>query len=108
MCTSTKAAKLSWPITSMRGVEKMEIRSNNPTQWEQLQEAPRCLARTRKGTECQSPAVNGKRRCRMHGGTNPGAPKGNRNAWKHGGRSAETLAAACYLKAIAKLVSVGG
>jgi glucans biosynthesis protein len=25
----------------------------------------------------------------MHGGTNPGAPKGNRNAWKHGNRSAE-------------------
>jgi hypothetical protein len=25
----------------------------------------------------------------MHGGTNSGAPKGNRNAWKHGDRSAE-------------------
>jgi len=25
----------------------------------------------------------------MHGGTNRGAPKGNRNAWKHGDRSAE-------------------
>ena len=25
----------------------------------------------------------------MHGGTNPGPPKGNRNAWKHGNRSAE-------------------
>ena len=25
----------------------------------------------------------------MHGGTNKGAPKGNRNAWKHGDRSAE-------------------
>jgi hypothetical protein len=23
-------------------------------------------------------------RCRVHGGTNPGAPKGNRNAFKHG------------------------
>ena len=30
---------------------------------------------------CQSPAMpNG--RCRMHGGKSPGAPKGNRNAWK--------------------------
>ena len=46
--------------------------------------APRCLAKTRSGGECQSPAVKGKRRCRMHGGTNPGAPKGNRNAFKHG------------------------
>jgi len=25
----------------------------------------------------------------MHGGTNRGAPKGNRNAWVHGNRSAE-------------------
>ncbi|WP_420854259.1 hypothetical protein [Sphingopyxis granuli] len=32
--------------------------------------------------------MKGKRRCRMHGGTNPGAPEGNRNAWRHGGRSA--------------------
>lgn len=25
----------------------------------------------------------------MHGGKNSGAPKGNRNAWKHGNRTAE-------------------
>jgi hypothetical protein len=31
-------------------------------------------------------------RCRMHGGTSPGAPKGNRNAYKHGLYSAETIA----------------
>ncbi|WP_376741895.1 HGGxSTG domain-containing protein [Sphingomicrobium flavum] len=53
-----------------------------------LKEAPRCLARTRRGTSCQSPAMpNG--RCRLHGGKSPGAPLGNRNAWKHGLRSAE-------------------
>lgn len=34
--------------------------------------------------------LSGKRRCRMHGGTNPGAPKGNRNALKHGRKSAAT------------------
>ncbi|MFN2099428.1 hypothetical protein [Altererythrobacter sp. MF3-039] len=31
--------------------------------------------------------MSGRKRCRMHGGTNPGAPKGNRNAWKHGARA---------------------
>lgn len=46
--------------------------------------APRCGAKTRMGTPCRSPAVKGKHRCRMHGGTSPGAPKGNRNALKHG------------------------
>ena len=50
-----------------------------------LQDAPRCGAKTRKGTACQSPAVNGKKRCRMHGGAKgSGAPFGNQNALKHG------------------------
>ena len=35
--------------------------------------------------------VSDARRDRMHGGTSPGAPKGNRNAWKHGRRSAVAL-----------------
>jgi hypothetical protein len=40
----------------------------------------------------------------MHGGTNLGAPLGNRNARKHGGYSAEAKAAAMYLEAMARLV----
>jgi hypothetical protein len=31
-------------------------------------------------------------RCRMHGGPSPGAPKGNRNAFKHGRYSGEAIA----------------
>jgi hypothetical protein len=31
-------------------------------------------------------------RCRLHGGLSPGAPKGNRNALKHGLYTAEALA----------------
>jgi uncharacterized protein YjcR len=53
--------------------------------------SPRCGAKTRRGTPCQCPAMlNG--RCRIHGGTAPGAPKGNRNAVKHGFYSAEAIA----------------
>ena len=81
----------------------MEQSINILTQPPRLANAPRCFAKTRKGTECQSPAVKGRRRCRMHGGTNPGAPRGNRNARKHGGRSAETTEAARLLKAVAQL-----
>lgn len=52
--------------------------------------SPRCRARTRSGSQCQSPAMaNG--RCRMHGGPSPGAPKGNGNAFKHGRYSAESI-----------------
>ena len=51
----------------------------------------RCGARTRSGSPCRSPAMpNG--RCRMHGGPSPGAPKGNRNAFKHGRYSGEAVA----------------
>ncbi len=47
--------------------------------------SPRCGSRTRKGAACLAPAVKGKRRCRMHGGAEgSGAPKGNKNALKHG------------------------
>lgn len=41
----------------------------------------------------------------MHGGTNPGAPEGNRNAWKHGARSAGAEEAARYLRTMAGLVA---
>ena len=34
---------------------------------------------------CRSPAVRGKKRCRMHGGAKrSGAPRGNQNPLKHG------------------------
>jgi uncharacterized protein YjcR len=47
--------------------------------------SPRCGAKTRSGKPCNSPAVAGKTRCRMHGGAlGSGAPRGNENALKHG------------------------
>lgn len=43
----------------------------------------KCGAKTRSGQPCKKPGLdNG--RCRLHGGTNPGAPKGNQNARKFG------------------------
>jgi hypothetical protein len=47
--------------------------------------SPRCGAKTRPGDACRSPAVHGRKRCRMHGGAQgSGAPRANRNARKHG------------------------
>ena len=44
------------------------------------------------GASCRSPAVKGKRRCRMHGGAKgTGAPKGNQNAFKHGTYTSEAF-----------------
>jgi hypothetical protein len=53
----------------------------------------RCGARTRGGSTCRAPAVHGKTRCRMHGGAaRSGAPRGNRNARKHGLFSGDAIA----------------
>ena len=54
---------------------------------------PVCGARTRRGGWCRQRPVAGKIRCRMHGGApGSGAPKGNRNAQKHGGYAREIMA----------------
>ena len=56
-----------------------------------MQSSLRCGAKTRSGTPCKSPAVSGKKRCRMHGGAKgSGAPLGNQNALKHGLYTKET------------------
>ena len=52
-----------------------------------------CGAATRAGTPCRLPPVTGKNRCRMHGGAKGvGAPRGNRNAFRHGYYSAAARA----------------
>ncbi|HEY7388850.1 MAG TPA: HGGxSTG domain-containing protein [Bryobacteraceae bacterium] len=40
--------------------------------------APRCGAKTRRGTACRCPAICGRLRCRVHGGwsTGPRTPEG--------------------------------
>jgi len=56
------------------------IRNTGP-----LLASPRCGAKTRSNGACRSPAVHGRKRCRMHGGAQgSGAPKANQNARTHG------------------------
>ena len=82
----------NYPPASGSEFNSMENSTDNPIQPGNLANAPRCGAKTRIGGACRSPAVRGRLRCRMHGGTNKGAPKGNSNARKHGNRSAEAEA----------------
>ncbi|WP_418064619.1 HGGxSTG domain-containing protein [Rhizorhabdus wittichii] len=77
----------------------MHLQTHTPGQPAILASARRCSARTRSGLPCRSPAVNGSRRGRMHGGKGSGAPHGNRNAWKHGLRSAWIRSVVRYLRA---------
>jgi hypothetical protein len=60
-------------------------KAGHPRNVAQMLASQRCGAKTRKGGSCKSPAVHGKKRCRMHGGApGSGAPKNNKNALKHG------------------------
>jgi hypothetical protein len=66
---------------------------------------PRCGARTRAGRPCRTPPVTGRARCRMHGGAKgSGAPRGNRNALKHGRYTAAAKAERQALMDLFRLV----
>jgi glucans biosynthesis protein len=81
-------------------------RRNKPLHHQELptNRAPRCGARTRSGKPCQSPAVRGKRRCRMHGGApGSGVPIGNKNALRHGRYTAEAIANRRVLSALIRI-----
>ena len=53
----------------------------------------RCGAKICSGGACRSPAVRGKKRCRMHGGApGSGAPRGNQNARQHGLFTSDAIA----------------
>jgi hypothetical protein len=63
--------------------------------------SPRCGAKTRAGGACRSPAVRGKKRCRMHGGARgSGAPRANQNARKHGLFSRDAIAERRQIQAL--------
>ena len=64
--------------------------------------APRCGAKTRSGTPCQSPRVKGKARCRMHGGAKgSGAPRGSANgSYRHGLFTCEAVEGRRMLRAM--------
>jgi hypothetical protein len=67
--------------------------SDHPRNTGPMLSSQRCGAKTRLGRPCRSPAVYGKKRCRMHGGApGSGAPRGNRNALKHGHYTREAIA----------------
>lgn len=65
----------------------------NRTDSDLLTAARLCGAKNRHGLPCRCPAMRGKKRCRLHGGKSPGAPKGRDNGnFRHGGETEEVKA----------------
>jgi len=67
-----------------------------------FKDVPKCGARSKRtGKPCQQPAMaNG--RCRLHGGKSTGAPKGNKNALKHGFYTREAIIQRRYTRQLIK------
>ena len=71
------------------------------TRLHNLRQAPRCGARTRGGTPCQRPALRGRKRCRLHGGLSPGAPRGQKNGnFKTGNWTIEAIEERNWLRSL--------
>jgi hypothetical protein len=74
-----------------------------------LRETPRCNARTRAGTPCQCPAICGRKRCRLHGGLSPGAPKGSQNGnYTNGEWTAEAIEERRWLRSLVRTFAKTG
>lgn len=74
-----------------------------------LRQAPRCGARTRAGAACQSPAIHGRSRCRLHGGLSPGAPRGMKNGnFRNGNWTGSAIDERRWLRSLVKAFASGG
>lgn len=72
----------------------------------QMNDVPRCGARTRSGTPCRCHAMpNGK--CRIHGGLSPGAPHGASNgSYRDGYWTLEAVEERKFIRSLVKGILV--
>ena len=85
------------------GAAKTELNpmKNYATRPGYLKQRPRCGARTRAGAPCRRPAIRGRKRCRLHGGLSPGAPRGLKNGnYKTGDWTSEAITERKWLRSL--------
>jgi glucans biosynthesis protein len=79
------------------------MRQSYETPNRHLRHALKCGARTRAGGSCEARAIRGRRRCRLHGGLSPGAPRGPKNGnFKNGDWTAEAIAERKWLRSLVR------
>ena len=105
--TTSESGKLARPGGSKKSAgnpmdQDLETRLKN------LRQAPRCGART-PGTACQRPAVRGRKRCRLHGGLSPGAPRGHKNGnFRNGNWTNDVVEERRWLRSLVQLFTTTG
>jgi hypothetical protein len=83
--------------------------ADNPMDQDFGRLAPRCGARTRADTTCQRPAIHGRKRCRLHGGLSPGAPRGPKNGnFRDGNWTAEAINERNWLRTLVQTFAKNG
>jgi hypothetical protein len=100
MVMATPGAKRKFEINPMK---------NYATRPGYLKQQPRCGAKTRAGVPCQRPPIRGRKRCRLHGGLSPGAPRGVKNGnFKSGDWTAEAIAERKWLRSLVQSFAKNG
>jgi aryl-alcohol dehydrogenase-like predicted oxidoreductase len=93
-------------IRRAHAVQPVFVLQSEYSLWERNVEdrrAPRCEARTRAGPPCQCPAMRGRKRCRLHGGISPGAPRGAQNGnFRDGTWTAEGIEERRWLRSLVR------
>jgi hypothetical protein len=90
------------------GVKKPEINPLEDARLSHLSHAPICGARTKEGP-CEGQPISGRRRCRLHGGLSPGAPRGRVNGnYRQGDWTIEAQAERKWVRELVRsLLKVG-
>jgi hypothetical protein len=69
----------------------------------------RCGAMTRAGTACERRPMAGRKRCRLHGGLSPGAPRGFKNGnFKSGDWTSDAIAERKWLRSLGQSFAGNG
>ena len=85
------------------GLKNLEINPMKQDHSRLSQAPPRCGAKTRGGTPCHSPPMAGRKRCRLHGGLSPGAPRGSRNGnFRQGDWTLEAIAERKWVRSLVR------
>ena len=90
---------------------KFEINpmKNYATRPRDLKQRPHCGARNRAGQPCQRPPDRGRKRCRLHGGLSPGAPRGLKNGnYKTGDWTSEAINERKWLRSLVQSFAKSG
>jgi hypothetical protein len=68
-----------------------------------MDNVPRCGAKDRAGMRCQTAPMKDRKRCRVHGGLSPGAPRGQKNGnYKDGHWTKEAVEERRFIRSLLK------